>query len=293
MAAALVALYFGVHRYRYRFVRVDSELLSLLPEADATVFFADAARLRAAGYLKLLEGPARNQEKEYTGFVRETGFDYTRDLSTVAGSMRGEQIWLVLRGRFDWDRLREYMRAHGATCAGGLCGMATRTGGGRALSLRAIQPDVLALAVSADAAAAERIRPHESALVQASPAPVWLRPARSALANPAQLPLAFRIFAISLQSADSVVLTLEPSQTSGSAFAIGIDAVFVNQATAETARDQLERSTNLLKLELRRRQQQPDPRDFEWLLTAGKFQVTHEHLAGSWPVSEKLLASLQ
>jgi hypothetical protein len=62
------------------------DLLSLLP-GDATVIgFADLAALKTSAFVQELEklGPSPTQDPDYSAFVRDTGFDYTRDLDTVA-----------------------------------------------------------------------------------------------------------------------------------------------------------------------------------------------------------------
>lgn len=284
--------FYGIHRFRYRFVQSDDDLLRLLPDANGTVFFAKVDQIRAAGYLKLVEGTKPNQEKDYLAFVRETGFDYAKDLSAVAGMAADEQIWLALCGRFDWGNFRQYAGAHGGKCDGDVCRVPGSMAG-RTVTLRAIQPDVLALAISGNRSGAERIRPGQNSLAIASTAPLWIRPSATLLANPAALPLALRIFAISLESAQSVVLGVEPSEANGAAFAVSIDAAFSNQAAAETARDQLDRSTSMLKLEFARDHRKPDPGDLAWLLTSGSFQAAGRQLIGSWPVRRELLGTLQ
>lgn len=111
--------------------------------------------------------------------------------------------------------------------------------------------------------------------------------------NPASLPVALRIFAISLGSADSVVLALRSSEAEETRFAITIDALFRNEPTAQTAKKQLEIDTSMLRIELMRERRQPDPGNLSWLLTSGTFQVTGQRLAGAWPVRKELIRSLQ
>ncbi len=294
--AACLALatvgYFGANRYRYRFVRSDDDLLRLLPRTENTLFFAKVSVLREAGYLKLLDGAKRSQEKEYTRFVQETGFDYTKDLDAAAGMSDDEQLWFALRGHFAWNKIQRYVSRSGGTCASGECRLATGTIH-RTLSMRMIQPDVMALAISDEAAGVGRIQPSQNDMTLVSAAPVWVRPSRTLLTNPAELPLGARIFAISLQSADTVVLSLQPSEAQGAAFAVAIDAAFTNQPTAETARDQLERSTQILKLEFARVHKPPQPDELGWLLTSGTFQVAGPRLSGTWLVRKELLSFLQ
>ena len=289
------AAYWGIERHRYRFVHSDEDLLGLLPDVGATTFFAKVAALRAGGYLELLAGAKAGQEKEYLAFVREAGFDYSKDLDTLAAEIDADKLLAVLRGRFDWSRIDRYIAAHGGNCTADPCRMAASSG--RWVSLREVQPDVMAVAIGPQSVDSRQIGRRTEETKQAGPpasdAPVWLRPSRAALTNAQHLPMAFRIFAISLQSADGLLLALEPSQANQTAFTVSLDASFENQATAETAGHQVTQSTRMLKLELERDRKALDPKDLAWLLTAGTFQVQGKHLLGAWPVRKELLAVLQ
>ena len=269
LAVVALAAYWGLDRYRYRFVRSDLDLLHWLPANNRTLFYADVKALRGAGYLKLLA--SAKPAADYAAFIQATGFDYTRDLDALAAVIDDERVWLVARGRFDWSKIRAFAaNAH-------------------AVRLREIQPDVLALSN----AAVEQIQPSTNALAAPSVAPVWLQPTKAVLANPAALPLPVRIFAISLQSAESIVLALEPAKSSKDAFLLSMNAEFHNAVSAKTARDQLVRSTAMLTSELAREHQQPSPRDFTGLLAAGTFEVSGMQLRALWPVRRELVQSLQ
>ena len=281
----------GVYRYKHRFVRSGQDLLGLLPRRNATVFFADIAALRRTGYLQLLAGAKRTEEPEYAEFVHQTGFDYTKDADEIAAAAKSGQIFSALRGRVQWARVWQYMTAHG-TCKDDFCQTPASTPG-RWVSIVRIQPDVIGLAVSGDPAAAKRIRPASERPELASSAPVWIMPSRAALTDTAELPMAIRVFAISLQSADSLVLSLQPANQTGEAFEIQIDATFANAATADTARTQLEIDTQMLKRGFARERQLTGPADFTGLLTGGTFQVRNRNLTGSWPVRQELLASIR
>jgi hypothetical protein len=281
LLALAAALYWGLERYRYRFVHSDADLLHLLPASDASLFYADVNALRRGGYLNLLAGSKQTQDPEYARFVHDTGFDYTRDLSTLAGSVHGEQILLILHGHFDWGKIKRYAAGHSDPRAG------------RSVRLREIQPDVLAFAISPDPLALEQIRPAANNASLPSSAPVWLQPSAVALLNPSSLPLPIRIFAISLQSAQSVVLSLDPPDTASSAFVIALSATFRNDSETATAFEQLQRSTSLIKGELAREHQQPNPRDLTGLLLSGSFYHAGPKLTASWPVRRELLDSLR
>lgn len=291
-AALAVGAWIGVERYRYRFVHSDVELLYLLPRADATTFFADVAALRHTGYLKLLSGAQAKQEKDYTTFVQETGFDYTKDLEAAAGAYNGRETFFALRGKFDWSAIRHYLEHHGGSCEGDLCKMATETPG-RVASLHRIQPDVIGLAVGPDTKAAAAIFFRQEALAPPSNAPLWVQPSSALLKNPTDLPLAVRIFAIALESAETVVLEVREATAGDGALALGIDARFRNHSMADTARSQLSLNTDLLKMALAREHKTPAPSDLAWLMTSGKFEVSENHLIGSWTAPKALLDLLR
>jgi hypothetical protein len=275
-------------------VRSNADVLSLLPRAQATRFFLNIAALRQAGMLSVLAGVKASQDREYAEFVRQTQFDYTRDMQTLAGEADPQEVLFVIRGRFDWPRLRQYAEAHGGTCADALCRVAT-SNPGRWASFRAIQPDVLALALSNNSLAALTLSPRAGApsdLVLTQP--VWLKVSREILRNPSSLPVPLRIFAISLQPADPVILSLAPAQEPGNAaFDLHLDAYCPSVATAETVRNQLEIQTRMLKLELARERQHPNPADLTGLLTAGTFEVVNRRVAARWPVSKELFKALE
>ncbi len=290
VAGCTVALIFGIYRYRHRFVRSDADMVALLPRTGATVFFADIAAVRRAGVLKLFAGSKATEEPEYREFVRETHFDYARDIQAIAGSFEENQIYFTVRGRFDWGRLREYAMRHGGTCSGDFCNLPTSTPG-RQVSFVPIQSDVMALAVGPS--------PHPLAYGRHSEAqpipsdPVWVIVSRSLLAKPLSLPLPARILAISLQSAERVLLALNSDAARDGALILRLDAECRNAATAETIRTQLEMQTRTLGMELAREHQKPSPADLTGLLVAGTFQVEGTRVIGTWPVDKQLLNALE
>ncbi len=292
LVLAAAGLYFGVQSYRYRLVRVDADLLRFLPDGDLTRFYVNAEALRRGGYLHLLNESKSKQAPEYLQFVHETGFDYARDIDAAAGAADGKQWWFTLRGRFDWAKLAAYAKEHGGRCSHQVCSV-PGSEPGRWVSYRSVQPDALALAVSTDSDAADRMSRTEAEPLTPSDAPVWVTPSHKLLTNPSDLPLALRLFAISLESADSVVLSLRQAERTSDAFAIELNAAFSNEPAADTARQQLENDTNLARAELAREHQRANPADLTGLLTAGTFHAGRQHMTGNWPVSWALLKSLQ
>ena len=299
LLAAIVALVlFSLERFRYRLVRSDADLQALLPQSVATTrFFIDVSALRQAHVLSLLAASQPAEESDYREFINETGFDYTRDADAIAGCADDRQIVFVVRGHFDWERLGSYATHHGGSCDSAGCKLPT-TRPGRWASFRSIQPDVIALAVSANPNAVSALKAGKPDHRRFTPsAPLWIKPARSLLTDSAGLPLPARILASALQSAEEVTLSLGQASTSQSAnqaaFELKVRARYPSPAMAETTRGQLELDTKMLKLELAREHQQPNPADLTGLLAAGTFQVIDTEVIGAWPIKKELLNSLQ
>jgi hypothetical protein len=293
LAAVIGGAIFGVDYYRHRFVRSDADMVKLLPPGDLTTFFADLSLLRQAGLLNVITGVKPAADKEYQEFVRQTQFDYTRDMDALAGASDGSQLFFVIRGRFDWDKLRAYALAHGGACRGDSCKAPTSTPG-RWADFFPVQADVIALAVSPNNSAADLLRPPGRRVQDQPPLdPVWVKVSLSLLKDPTKLPLLLRIFAVTLQSADSVVLSAGRANGANAAFTLQLDAGFENTAAADTIRHQLDIQTKMLKLALDRENQQPNPADLTGLLTAGNFQQVEKHVVGTWPVRKELLGALE
>jgi hypothetical protein len=293
LALAGAAILSVVDVQRHRFVRSSIDLVKQLPPGDFTRFYADLGALRKAGLLHLLTGANPIQEKDYREFVRQTQFDYARDLDAIAGASDGEQLFFLIRGRFDWDKFKQYVVARGGTCRSQSCAVPTSKSGYWANLVR-LQPGVAGLAISANNAAANTLRREVPPGDAGAPSnPVWVSVSKTLLTKPEGLPLAMRVLAISLQSADSVILSLGPAVDKQSAFAIDLDARFSIEPSAETARAQLEIQTKMLKLGLQRAHREPDPADLTGLLTAGTFQRVRTQVTGSWPVRRELLKTLE
>jgi hypothetical protein len=293
LAVCIGAIVFGIYRYRHRLVRSDTDMVALLPSGDATVFFANVAALRQAGVLSLLAGSKTIEEPEYREFVRQTHFDYTRDIQAIAGAADGKQILFIIRGRFDWSRLRQYALTHGGACKNSFCDLPS-SNTGRWNSFVPIQSDVMGLAVARDSTATlTLIARRDRVPQQIPPQPVWVRVSRSLLTNPISLPVPVRIFAISLQFANPVLLSLDSGVKSGSAFSLQLDAQCPNSATAEAIKAQLDLETRALRMELAREHQKPSPADFTGLLLGGTFQAANNRVIGTWPIHKELLNTLQ
>jgi hypothetical protein len=294
IAGATLVGFYALDRFQHRFVRAGPDLLKLLPDGDATVFYARLAALRRAGMLSLLATAKPAQDPEYESFVRSTRFDYTKDLDAIAGSANEQGTFVALKGRFDWDRIRSYVSKQGGTCADDICQL-RGSSPGNWIGTRRIQPDVMAIAFGSGKSLIRAIHPGEQSLVQPlPPQALWIKLAPHLLKNPALLPAAMRIFLISLQPARSVMLALGPAPTgSTDAFEIELNALCPSPVTADIIRKQLEIQTKILKLELAHEHVPPNPADLTGLLTSGTFDANGNEVRGDWRVRKELLKALQ
>jgi len=286
--------WFGFDRYQHRFVRTDNDLVTLLPPGDLTTFYINIAALRQGRLLHLLTGITPASEKDYTDFVSDTGFDYTRDMDALVGGVNNEnETFFLIRGRFDWSKLCQFAAAHGGACEDEAC-RAPGTKPHRWVNFIRIQPDTIGLAISENATAADLLRPPGRRLQDMPPGdPIWVSVASSLIKDPTGLPKPLQIFAISMQAAKSVVLSAGQPEHGNEAFTVQLEASFPNAPSADTTCKQLQLQTQMLRLELAHENRQPNPADLTGLLTAGTFQVGNTHLFGTWPVRKEFLNALE
>lgn len=96
-------------------------LLSLMPDEAQAVLFVDMNDLRNAPVFAdlLAWAPRPEADPEYRQFVRDTGFDYEKDLSAaaVAFEKQGPQqtFFAVADGRFDQKKIKAYGAKHGSS----------------------------------------------------------------------------------------------------------------------------------------------------------------------------------
>ena len=283
---AVVLILFGVHYYRYRFVRQNSDLVRLLPPGDLNLIYADIGLIRQAQLLGLLANIKVAPDKEYADFIHETGFDYTRDLDAIVIAADSSQTYMVGRGRFDWDKLKGFVSSHKGKCDETGCQVPATTPG-RWVNLITVQPNVLAAAISQIPTAADNLRPPGRRVQEDIPnAPVWAKLSRAMLENPAILPLPAKIFAVSVQNAGSVVLSAQPDS-------VQLKAVFSNSVAADTARRQLEIQTHMLQAALKQSGDKPDDASLAGVLTTGSFLVVGNELNGRWPIKQDFLKALE
>jgi hypothetical protein len=268
----------------------NAEMVRMMPHDGDAVLFADFTMLRQAGMVKLLS-PAAKEAPEYTQFVRQTDFDYSKDIDAIAGAIDGDQLVFLIRGRFDWGSLRRYAQDHGGHCKDKLCRVPTREPD-RWLSFRPLTSDVMVLRLG------RAVSPEPKWTIAADgpipQAPVWIKLLPHLLHNPQGLPVAVRFFAAALEPARSVVLSLHSAPPhSGNAFQIQLHAQCVSAATATAVANQLQLDTKFLKLALLRQHPTVRSDSLAEVLLSAKFHSAGAEAVGVWPVSKALLHSLE
>jgi len=109
-----VSGFFAYRAWRDAQQIVREELLAYMPASADAVFYLDAAELRASAFVKALYAwlPSSPRDADYAQFVRETNFDYERDLNhlAIAVTKHGAEtsILAVADGQFDRKRIVAY-----------------------------------------------------------------------------------------------------------------------------------------------------------------------------------------
>ena len=97
----------------------DPELLfRSLPADNSGLAYLNVERLRASPALAPLLRQRVDPDPDYAAFVRQTGFDYARDLDAAAVCYLPDRVYVVAQGRFDQQRLRQYALSQSGSCQG-------------------------------------------------------------------------------------------------------------------------------------------------------------------------------
>lgn len=291
LLAVCAGLILGVAALRSRHAATTGDLLTYLPRTEAGVTVAvDMESLRRSGVLVALAGARVSEEPEYQVFVTETGFNYQRDLDLVVAEFGKETSFFLLRGRFDWPRLRAYVRSQGGDCRNSYCQVGGSTPQ-RQISFFPLKTNIMAMAVGPSPDAAwELASPQPAARPRTAPArPVWLAVSPAVLQNVQNLHPGARLFASALDNAAEVELSLEIAP--GRLVAL-MDAVCRTPGDAAILSSQLEQVTRLLKGTNAAGGATADPRDLIGVLSAGSFRTQGQHVLGRWPIERAFLESI-
>jgi len=278
----------GVALYRMKRAS-NAALFSRLPAADAVVVSIDFRALRKAGVLGVLGSSGMVQEPEYRAFVDQTRFDYLSDLDAALVSFHPHGTYLLLRGKFDWKKLREYTVRQGGRCDNTLCRVAG-SAPDRKISYFPLYPNVMAAAVSRNESAATELQAGRSGPGFAMPEdPVWSFIPIRAIRNGEQVPAGTRAFARALEGADAVLLSVAPE---GGEIVLKMDASCRSVGDARAVVAELRDTTARLRDLIAREHQTPNASDLSGVLAAGAFDAKDTHALGRWPIERSFLESL-
>lgn len=260
-------------------------LLRRLPTRDATVLSLDVLTLRQAGLLKILAANKTVEEPEYRTFIKNSGFDYQRDMDSGLVAFAPTGNFFLVRGRFDWKKLEAYAQSNGGSCYNQLCRMMGSTPE-RRISFLPIEPTLMALAVSSDDLAASRLTgqgPQRD--IEVPDQPVWLSVPSVSLGRTASLPGAAQAFAGALRATEGLMLTLGPRDGN---FEARLEAVCKNPNDAAALTERLTKLTALLHDSIKAK---PGD-DIPALLAAGSFSNKDRKVFGVWPIRKTLIEAL-
>jgi hypothetical protein len=105
------AAFLGYRKWSVNTSSAREETLALMPTDASAVLFVDFGELRQAPFVSRLYAwaPKPQADEDYAQFVKDTGFDYERDLDRVAIAVekRGQDsaLFAILDGKFDRQRI--------------------------------------------------------------------------------------------------------------------------------------------------------------------------------------------
>jgi hypothetical protein len=259
-----------------------SDLVSLLPTANASVIYIDVNALRRSGILNMVAGSKAVEDADYQQFVNETKFDYRQDLDAIAGAFKDGKVYFALRGHFHWKNLADYAARQGGSCHGDFCVIAGSQPN-RRISFYPLKSDVLAMAVGPDDFAAYQVAVQSGRPALAPPKePVWAVIPSTALQGMDSLPAAAKAYVPALQGADQIVFTI--GADSSNQLQLGVQVTCKDATAASALLKQFSATTKALRDLLARQRHKPDPADLSGVLVAGSFRSSERQVYAEWPI---------
>ncbi len=275
---------------RARRAATPGEMAAYLPAGEGVILAIDFASLRQSGALAAMGGSKIAREPEYQAFVEGTGFDFQKDLDYALAWFQKGRFCALVRGRFDWSKLKDYVSAHAGICRNSFCRLEGSTSE-RRISFFPLGRGVIALAVGPDEWAAVELatrKPSRRGMNLPSRL-VWLLVPGSTLRDADNLPAGMRLFAKAMQSAEKLSFALT---SSGGQMAVELDVTCPSPKDASMLAYQLDGLTGRLKEMIARENQTPNPRDLSGVLTAGVFNTVDQRVLGRWPIHSEFLQSI-
>jgi hypothetical protein len=268
----------GVVWYRSRPLSLPA-MMKRLPLQGAPVLYINVDALRKTGILQFLQGAKGSEDPEYLAFIRQTRFDFSQDLDAAMVAFAPTGNFMLVKGRFDWPSLRNYAKVEGGLCAYSLCRV-PGSSPSRRISFLPLQANLMAVAVSTDDSAATNMM-----AVPAGPDPetpsgvMWLLIPGSWLRSRPNLPDGARMFARSVEQADSITLSFAPEHGQLSARLL-VQCHTEHEAAEMSA--QLILDTARFREAIVRENHTPNPADLSGPLASGEFRSEGSRVLGSW-----------
>lgn len=264
-------------------------MVSYLPTNNAIVVYIDFDAIRRAGILNMVAGSKAAEELEYQQFVGQTLFDYRQDLDAAALSFTGDQVFLVLRGRFHWKNLMDYVAHHGGFCHNSYCAM-EGSRPNRRISFYPLRPNLMAMAAGKDDLAAYRVARNSGRLALSPPSqPVWILVPAAAVKSAGAIPEAVKPYASALQNAEEVILSVGPSEDH---LALSLKVTCKDTVSASALLVDVESATNALRKTINDQHPAPGPGDMRSVLVAGQFRRDDRRVYGEWPIPRAFVDSI-
>jgi hypothetical protein len=196
---------------------------------------------------------------------------------------------MLVRGRFDWQSLHEYVRQNGGNCFNAFCRMAGSLPE-RQISFFRMQKGLMGMAVGKDDYAARQL---ERELPGPDPeiptAPMWLLIPASFLRSGENLPEGTRMFTRGMEQAERVSLELS---VEGKGMGARLDVLCRDEKDAAQIAAQLSSTTLRLREMIERENQKPNPSDLSGVLTSGSFRTEGRHVIGHWPIERSFVENI-
>ena len=113
--------FLGYRQWNVRNSSARDEVLSLMPTDASAILFVDFSELRRAPFIAQLYtwAPKPQADADYAQFVKDSGFDYERDLDRLAiAVVKHEQdssLFAILDGKFDRQKISAYALKDGSS----------------------------------------------------------------------------------------------------------------------------------------------------------------------------------
>jgi hypothetical protein len=280
----------GVWQWRLKAYNA-TYLLQCLPLDRSVQVYVDVGQLRSSGLLDVIAGSKASEEPDYRGFVEQTGFDYRTDLDAVAAVFLHGDVYLAVKGRFDWKRLAKYAQAQQGQCLNDVCNMPASQPN-RYISFYQVNSKVLAFAVSSAFRGVTMVAAGESKVVSpVPPAPVWISAPSFTFSDLGTLPAGLHSFLSPLADAREAAFSIQPVHENGG-FQLVLDAPCASPAAAAAVATKFVNTTDLLRKMLARDKLTPSPGDLSGLLVAGRFESHESRMTGTWPIDRRFFETL-